>query len=200
MFQFREEAWFVLFVCLAISHVQAAPILQIDPSGQLTGAKGVIVDGSLYDVSFKDGTCITLFSGCDQISDFTFSSQTSAIKASKALLDQVFVDGMYLFDTFPALTTGCTVSNQCYIYTPYSPAASRVPFGVKFLEASFALNNISTDRTGSALQGPKHGTQLSGYEVYAVWAVPEPKIAGLVFAGIGVLFLGAFPHIRRDIC
>ena len=31
--------------------------------GQLMGASGVLVDGSLYDVQFLDGTCIDLYSG-----------------------------------------------------------------------------------------------------------------------------------------
>ncbi len=42
--------------------------------GILHGASGVDVGGTLYDVEFLDGTCIVLFNGCDQSSDFTFTN------------------------------------------------------------------------------------------------------------------------------
>jgi hypothetical protein len=38
--------------------------------GQILGASGVDVGGTLYDVEFLDGTCIALFSGCDEVSDY----------------------------------------------------------------------------------------------------------------------------------
>ena len=50
-------------------------------------------DGNLYDVQFLDGSCISLFNGCDDVSDFTFQTQAAAILASQALLDQVLLDG-----------------------------------------------------------------------------------------------------------
>ena len=52
------------------------------------------VDGSLYDFEFLDGTCVALFSGCDDISDFTFSTVAAATLASQALLDQVRLNGV----------------------------------------------------------------------------------------------------------
>lgn len=39
----------------------AMPTLIIDGGGQLTGATGVDVGGTLYDVTFMDGTCIAMF-------------------------------------------------------------------------------------------------------------------------------------------
>ncbi len=41
--------------------------------GQFLGATGVDVGGTLYDVTFVDGTCITLFDGCNEIADFDFT-------------------------------------------------------------------------------------------------------------------------------
>jgi hypothetical protein len=49
------------------------------------GASDVLVDGSLYDVQFLDGTCIDLYDGCDEVSDFTFQTSASAVLASQAL-------------------------------------------------------------------------------------------------------------------
>jgi hypothetical protein len=41
--------------------VAAAPILQASSGGILTGATGVDVNGTLYDVQFVDGSCVA---GC----------------------------------------------------------------------------------------------------------------------------------------
>ena len=40
----------------------------------LWGAKGVMVNGSLYDVEFVDGSCETLFTICDEEYSFTFNN------------------------------------------------------------------------------------------------------------------------------
>ena len=94
---------------LAGSPVGAAPILQIDASGQLTGATGVDVDGTYYDVEFKDGTCIDLYNGCNEGSDFTFWTESDARRAAEALLSQVLVDGSEgYFDSLPSLTKPCS--------------------------------------------------------------------------------------------
>ena len=87
--------------------------------GQLMGATGVIVDGSSYNVAFLDGTCIALYDGCDDASDFTFQTAAAATLASQALLDQVFLDGIGLFDSNPALTNGLTHANTGSALTPY---------------------------------------------------------------------------------
>ncbi|MAG92484.1 MAG: hypothetical protein CMJ48_01855 [Planctomycetaceae bacterium] len=88
--------------------------------GQLMGASNVLVDGSLYDVQFLDGSCIDLYNGCDDLSDFTFQTEASATLASQALLDQVFLDGVDgLFDADPALTNGCSDVWQCGIQTHF---------------------------------------------------------------------------------
>ena len=51
-------------LALSCTQVQAAPILQVQ-DGILTGAKYVEVAGAYYDVEFSDGTCIAIFTGCD---------------------------------------------------------------------------------------------------------------------------------------
>ena len=74
------------------------------------------------DVESLDGTCIALFNGCDDVADFTFQMEASAILASQALLDQVFLDGVLgNFDSNPGLTNVCGASApHCYFYTPFS--------------------------------------------------------------------------------
>jgi hypothetical protein len=94
--------------------------------GQLMGASDVLVDGSLYDVQFLDGTCIDLYNGCDESSDFTFQTWASATLAGQALLDQVFLDwSAWLFFPNSGSLNGCQysvaspTSTPCRVATPF---------------------------------------------------------------------------------
>jgi hypothetical protein len=89
-------------------------------SGELVGATGVVISGlGTYDVSFEDGSCASVFSGCDELSDFGFSSVDQTISAGQALLEQVFVDSeLGLFDSMPALIRGCEDENKCIALIP----------------------------------------------------------------------------------
>src|SRR6476646_4971763 len=71
---------------------------QIVSGGKLTGATSVDVNGTLYDVEFLDGSCITVFGGCDSVSDLAFNTDGDASAAAQALLDQVFTG---IYDTQP---------------------------------------------------------------------------------------------------
>ena len=48
----------------------AAATLITDTNGQLTGASGVNVDGTLYDVVFGPGSCADNFGTCDSTTIF----------------------------------------------------------------------------------------------------------------------------------
>ena len=52
----------------------AAPVLLTDGTGQVVGATGIFIqNGSFsgtFDVSFEDGSCASLYGGCDDNSDF----------------------------------------------------------------------------------------------------------------------------------
>ena len=96
----------------------AAPILQLNGGGYLIGATGVEVSGTLYDVEFIDGSCIGLFSGCDEASDFAFTTQAAALVAAQVLLDTVFVG---FFDETPYATVTCEpYIFPCDAYIPYA--------------------------------------------------------------------------------
>lgn len=103
----------------------ADPVLLVNGSGILTGARNVEVGGTFYDVMFVDGTCHDLFAGCDAASDFQFATFADATAAANALLGQVFVDVPSIgnFDTHPELTLGCTDLLQCFAAIPTGVAA-----------------------------------------------------------------------------
>ncbi len=115
-----------------------AAILNVDANGQLRGARNVEIGGSLFDVTFVDGTCFDAFGNCEQ-QDFDFSAQTSpflttssviiispnppnataANQAAGALLEQVLINtSAGAFDSQPELTHGCTDGLVCEIIIP----------------------------------------------------------------------------------
>ena len=135
----------LLLLCLLAwaAPVAASPVLVID-GGKLTGATGVDVGGTLYDVTFVDGSCAAVFAGCDQASDFTFSDGTTALAATNALADQVFLDGNSgAFDSQPDLTFGCTSVTRCIPITPYELS------GTLFVNSAYFFNSSGDPSTPS---------------------------------------------------
>lgn len=166
-----------------------AVMLQLDPSGILTGATGVNVGGHLYDVAFMDGTCADVFGVCDP-SHFTFTSDTSATVASQALLDQVFIDGLLgAFDTTPGLTSGCDpLATICNMITPFELTTSN---SNPVVGGSFAQNHFNEEG-----DFPHYGqfnvsddSSLDTGVTWAVWSasatdLPEPGTFVLLGAGL----------------
>jgi len=202
----------LLPLCLLVLGLGASPahaaILVVDGSGMLTGATGVMVNGTPYDVSFQGGSCNAVFNGCDPLVDLLFTSDLDALAASQALLDQVFlgtnpgnIDPFTpgLFDDHPGLIQGCTngAFRECTALTPYGFS------GGTLLLVGFATNYGSVfDNTAlidHAVLGSVSGGGLptSDVQTFAVWSpstvtanpVPEPATVTLLSSGLAALVL-----------
>jgi hypothetical protein len=173
------------FVALffAVSSASAATLNVV--GGQLLGASGVDVGGTLYTVEFLQDSCIALYDGCDSPSDFTFPTPGEALSASLALLDQVFIDGVSgNFDSVPSLTVGCENYARCNAFTPYRRDSTLVSAAA----ASNVRPGFGNDSTFGESYPATNNGDLNDFAIYAVWSqVPEPNAALLIGIGLGGL-------------
>ncbi len=195
MLHLRSFNRFVLIslALLGVSHNSSAATIDVAAgtiagTGQLTHAKNINVGGTLYDVEFVDGTCITVFSGCDSVLYFAFGSESTAKVAAQNLADQVFggaFDGS-IYDSDPGMVNGIEITGGGAIhYTPYAlDGADRVLVSrsINFFGAS--LNDgLGTTETSSWLKnidltGRSNITYLN-WTPSPVSAVPVPAAVWL---------------------
>ncbi len=165
----------------------AAPILLTDSAGQLIGADGVLIDGSLFDVRFVDGTCVDLFGGCDEESDFAFGGNPSGAEAAaNALLNLVFQDvAAGDFDSDPTLTNGCSFA-QCSVFIPFA-----VDTAASLVIVSQAINAMFSNAVDAS--GPLSTFADTTPNTNTVFAVFQPSAppAVIPLPGAAWLFLSA---------
>lgn len=178
----------LLIGSLSLASSAQAATLNVQ-GGQLVGASGVDVSGTIYNVEFIDDSCVNIFSGCDEVSDLDFQTAASADAAAQALLDQVFLGN---FDSDPTLTIGCNLSTQCNAAIPYAAGNGSV-----FTRR--AGNFVNTDIVGNN-GGITNNFDLSqsSSSVYAKFTVaPVPVPAAVWFMGSALVGLVGFARRNR---
>jgi hypothetical protein len=173
----------------AIASQAGAAVLQVSTSGILTGATGVDVGGTLYNVKFADGSCNSLFNGC-MSSAFAFNTFADVVLAGNALLDQVYIDSSAgQFDSISSNILGCTAPTQCVTAIPYSRNESSAI-------TLWVISSSSSDYVlyGSQTFGTAYDTTNHPAIHFAIFElanptvdVPEPTstaLFGLALAGL----------------
>lgn len=183
-----------------------AATLIVDGNGILTGATGVDVAGTLYDVAFLVGSCASVFSGCDSTSDFAFNgnSSTAAI-AAQSLIDQVFLG---IYDTNSALTQGCTSTSECLTFIPASISGSGYyasVFGVYAVNRSGSGSDSVSDPVPTNLTNPNYDFANTTNITWGrftpsaiISAVPEPSTWAMMLVGFGAMGVALRRRRRAD--
>lgn len=151
---------------LALGAAQAAVVYQFDANGEVTGAKNVLVNGSLYDVEFKEGSCYALFDLCTNTTQFVFSTQAQAQAASAALLSQVFVG---VHDTDPTLLAVVPWYQTIVgAITPYAMGSGATSGRVLVTVAQNGADEIYDEVQDSQI-GTTSSTFLGSADFFAYW-------------------------------
>ncbi len=170
-------------------------------TNNLTAVSGIVVNENIYDVTFAEGTCVELFGGCDEKTDFFFQDTATAFAAFSGLMEQGLLDGpLGQFDSNPQLTYGCDndpfFSRFCTIQTPILADEPGL-VGLVFADATnyMAGFNHLDSSTGLLLSAPLSINADTGEDAYdshvwGIWSnstittVPVPAAVWLFGTGL----------------
>lgn len=206
------------FAVILLTISGAAQALTLDiRDGALYGAQGVLIGGSFiagstpeagyfsggvsYDVEFIDGKCTEIFNGCNEASDFTFTTENAAATATQSLLNQVFRYGE--FDDYADRTNGISYENVGFLVTPWGVAGSLIE---KVFGENYSITGLlAVDRvTRNARHINVNSDSGGGSDwVYVKWTLSEPVVsavplpAALPLYGAGLATMGLIGWHRK---
>ncbi len=187
----------ILGLCLALP---AKAVTLLTDGGQLVGVTGLVVNEFTYDIRFVDGSCASVFDGCDDHSDiYFFPDADQALATVRAMRDLVFIDSAAgAFDSNPQLTRGCdSLGNFCTTFFPFTTVQSG-PITSTFVALYGVINREGARRDDVAFgSGPIIAdTPELTFAVFTLTgvtpAVPLPA-AGWLYLGLG----GAMVALRQ---
>ncbi len=157
---------FLLLTVMRPEMVAAEPVLLFE-GDTVVGARGLIVEGDLYDVEIIDDSCIELLDGCDEPGDFPFDSVVLAETASAAL--------QALFSPQGRAIRGCDPTRGCSVLTPIdlSSNSGRVRAVDLYVLGPGCSSDCAT-QYGWETPEPDSDLTAQPYMVYAIWRVLEP--------------------------
>jgi hypothetical protein len=151
-----------------------------------SGITELDVNGTLYDVTFVDGSCNTVYD-CASGTDFDLN-EADAEAAIQAIAALFLLPENEAFNMDPSLTDGCLTAEYCVIFVPYGYNSDNGSFRTwNFGNFYPASNAIFSSGYSASFDGEQ--------EVFARFTpsdmsppeVPLPATAVLLLSGIGVL-------------
>ena len=174
----------VSFWCVPAS----AAVLHVE-GGVLNGASDVVVGGDVFDVALLDGSCDSLFNGCDP-SEFAFSNAAQAEAAAFALLEQVLLDSaLGNFNSLLDPIVGCVFPINCLTRIPYSAENGSV-FEIVAVNATDVQDFVFDERIDSS----NDTSSFINANVAKFTRVSVPEPAPLAFLWFAFVALAA---VRR---
>jgi hypothetical protein len=174
---FRSVAAVAAIVCAwGATSSQAATVTTAGVTNLKVGTK-------IYNVAFQDGTCASLFDGCDEPGDFPFFDETGSL-AFLALRDALNDDQMFTPE-------GCiSIPSLCTILTPYFLTEDLVGVGVDFIFYDVLLGNFWSSPFPFGYRVTLNTADAEDL-TFAVWTevgvIPLPAGAPLVLSGLAAL-------------
>jgi len=192
----------LLILSLLLSSGAAAmPILTTDGSGNVTGATGLESGGMTFSMEFVNGSCVSLFDGCDDNSDFIISGTTSTTHGDvlpsffNAFIGGVLTDDDGSLDARPYSAIGFTPDLNGY--TTWAPTATNEDPGLVNVAAMFNVVFSFDSFDGvSVVNGLNANFDFSGsgdrnfarFSLEEPVQVPDP--GSLVLLALGLAGLG----------